>query len=54
MKISMETPPQGTIRDWLDHQAATQGETEAFVFLTVNRRSAGASYTRKRVGLQAI
>jgi len=32
VKISMETPPQGTIRDWLDHQAATQGETEAFVF----------------------
>lgn len=32
MNVGAETPPSGTVRDWLDHRARTQGEDEAFVF----------------------
>ncbi|MBU3000125.1 AMP-binding protein [Roseovarius nubinhibens] len=32
MKIDAQTPPAGTLRDWLDHRAATTPDRPAFLF----------------------
>jgi acyl-CoA synthetase (AMP-forming)/AMP-acid ligase II len=32
MKVSPSTPPQGTVRDWLDHRARLSGDHNAYLF----------------------
>mgnify|MGYP001028619877 FL=1 len=32
MRVSADTPPEGTVRDWLDHRARLQGDRAAYLF----------------------
>lgn len=53
MIADADTPPQGTVRDWLDHRAATQGDAAAFLFFDEKQPLTWAALRKKARGIAA-